>query len=190
MKRRSSYMEFLWHMIVLTMLGTIMFVSDLLMELLPNIHLVGALIIVYTLVYRVKALIPIYVYVFLNGIYAVISGTALWWIPYLYVWTVLWGMAMLIPRRLPPKIAVPIYIVVCALHGFLFGVLYAPGQALIFGLSWEKMLLWIAAGLPFDVLHGIGNAVAGGLIFPLSRTLMQLEKKFGNRERMAKITKE
>lgn len=178
MKRGSSYAEFLRQMIVLTMLGTMMFVSDLLMELLPNIHLVGALIMVYTLVYRVKALVPLYVYVFLNGIYAVMGGNALWWIPYLYVWTVLWGVTMLLPRRMTPKIAVPVYVVVCALHGLLFGVLYAPAQALLFGLSWDKMLLWIAAGLPFDVTHAIGNAVAATLVLPLSRTLGRLEAKF------------
>ena len=53
------------------------------MELLPNIHLLGMLTMVYTIVFRIKALIPIYVYVFLNGIFA---GFSPWWIPYLYIW--------------------------------------------------------------------------------------------------------
>ena len=83
---------------MLPMLGTVMFCSKIIMEALPNIHLLGMLTMVYTVVFRAKALIPIYLYVFLNGLYA---GFAVWWIPYLYIWTILWGVTMLIPRRIP-----------------------------------------------------------------------------------------
>jgi energy-coupling factor transport system substrate-specific component len=70
-----------------------------------------------------------------------------------------------------------VYVTVCGLHGILFGVLYAPVQALFFGFSWKQMLAWVAAGFPFDVIHGIGNCVMGLLILPLSRTLAKLEKR-------------
>ena len=40
------------HMVIFAMLGTVMFVSKVIMELLPNIHLLGMLTMVYTLVYR------------------------------------------------------------------------------------------------------------------------------------------
>lgn len=161
--------------IVLVMLGCLTFLSDLLMEFLPNIHLVAVLITVCTVVYRGWALIAIYVYVFLTALY---SG-GLWWLPYLYVWTVLWAVVMLLPRRMPRKLSVVIYGGVCALHGFAFGILYAPGQAWMFGLSFEQTLAWIAAGFPFDVMHGVGNAVLSVLILPLSELLNKLE---GNRE--------
>ena len=72
----------------------------------------------------------------------------------------------------------PVYAAVCALHGLAYGTLYAPWQALAFGLSWEGMLTWIAAGLPFDALHAAGNLAAGLLILPLSRLLKRLEAKF------------
>ena len=180
MRTKTSYASFLRQMIVFAMLGSLMFVSDLAMEFLPNIHIVGALTMVYTVVYRAKALIPLYVYVFLNGIYAAASGTLLWWIPYLYVWTVLWGVTMLLPKRMPPKIAVPVYMAVCAAHGLCFGILYAPAQALLFDLSWNKMLLWIAAGFPFDAIHAVGNLAAGCLIFPLAQALGKLERVFND----------
>ncbi|MBR2453730.1 MAG: hypothetical protein IKB35_01875, partial [Clostridia bacterium] len=66
---------------VFAMLGSLMFCSKLIMEALPNIHLLGMLTMTYTLVFRKKALIPIYVYVMLNGLY---SGFNMWWVPYLY----------------------------------------------------------------------------------------------------------
>ena len=161
-------------MAVFSMLGALMFCSKVIMDALPNIHLLGMFIMVYTLVYRVKALIPIYIFIFMTGLY---GGFGLWWIPYLYVWAILWGVTMLLPRRMPHAVAMVIYPAVCCLHGLLYGVLYAPAQALLFGLDFQGMLAWIAAGLPFDVMHGIGNLFAGLLILPLSSLLFRLEKK-------------
>ena len=65
---------------------------------------------------------------------------------------------------------------VCALHGLCFGTLYAPFQAVVFGLDFAKTLAWIAAGLPFDVIHALGNLAAGALIVPLVELLRRLEK--------------
>ena len=160
-------------MAVFSMLGTVMLVSKLLMEPFPNIHLLGTLIVAYTVVYRAKALYPIYVYVFLNGL---LSGFATWWLPYLYVWTVLWGAVMLLPKNMPNVIKPIVYMVVCAPHGFLFGVIYAPSQALLFGLDFNGMLAWIASGFPFDVTHGISNLICGTLICPIIKVLSFAEK--------------
>jgi energy-coupling factor transport system substrate-specific component len=157
---------------IFAMLGAIMFCSKMVMDLLPNIHLIGALTMVYTLVYRKKALYPIYIFVLITGLY---GGFALWWIPYLYVWAILWGVTMLLPKDLPDKYAAVIYPLVCGAHGLLYGILYAPAQALMFGLDFEGMVAWIVAGFPFDLLHAGGNLVAGLLILPLSKLLRRLE---------------
>lgn len=170
-----DYGQFVRRCVVFAMLGTMMFLSDILMEFLPNIHLVGMLTVVYTIVYRKFALVPIYVYVFLSGLY---GGFGIWWVPYCYVWTVLWGMILLLPKKMPAKISVPVYIAVCSLHGLMFGTLYAPFQALAFGLGFEAMLAWIISGLPFDFIHATGNLIAGILIVPLSTVLARLEGKF------------
>ena len=155
-----------------------MYVSKELMEVLPNIHLLGMLIIVYTLVYRFKALIPIYLYIFLDGVF---SGFSLWWVPYLYIWTLLWGAVMLLPRKMPKWITVIICPTVCALHGFLFGVLYAPAQAIIFGLNFTEMLAWIVSGFPFDVIHGASNFCSGLLIYPFTKLLLRLDRRTDSR---------
>lgn len=159
--------------VIFAMLGALMYASKLLMEVLPNIHLIGVFVIAITVVYRKKALYPIYIFVLLAGL---IGGFSTWWIPYLYVWTVLWAAAMLLPRKLPKKWAPVIYMSLCAAHGFLFGVLYAPAQALMFGLNWEGMLTWIATGLPFDIVHGISNFCCGALICPLIALLRNADK--------------
>lgn len=162
-------------MVVFAMLGTLMFCSKIIMEVLPNIHLLGMFTMVFTIAFRKKALIPIYIYVLLNGLYA---GFTIWWIPYLYVWTILWGVTMLLPKKMPKKFACVVYPLVCALHGIAFGALYAPAQALLFGLDFNQMVAWILAGLPWDTLHGVGNFFAGILIIPLSDLLIKLNNQY------------
>jgi energy-coupling factor transport system substrate-specific component len=154
-------------------LGALMFISKIVMETLPNIHLLGMLTITYTIVFRKKALIPIYTYVLLNGLFA---GFNPWWVPYLYIWTLLWGATMLIPKNTPKAVACVVYPMLCALHGLLFGVLYAPVQALMYGFSFEQTLAWITTGLTFDVIHMVGNFAVGLLIFPVSEVLKRLVK--------------
>lgn len=158
-------------MCVFAMLGTLMFTSKVIMDLLPNIHLLGMFTIVYTVTFRKKALIPIYVFIFLTGLY---GGFSAWWIPYLYIWTVLWGVTMLLPPNMPKKVACVVYPAICALHGFAYGILYAPAQALLFGLDFTQTLAWIASGLPFDAIHGVSNIFTGMLVIPLSNLLKKL----------------
>ena len=159
-------------MAVFGMLGAVMFISKILMEAAPNIHLLGALTMTYTVVYRKKALIPIYIYVFLNGLFA---GFSLWWIPYLYVWTILWGITMLFPKRMKRGVACVVFPIVCSLHGLFFGALYAPVNALIYGFDFAQTMAWIAAGLTFDVIHSIGNLFMGLLVVPLSELIIKIE---------------
>ena len=162
-----------WQCCVFAMLGAIMFISKIIMEALPNIHMVGMLTIAYTLVYRTKALIPLYVYVMLNGLFA---GFNIWWIPYLYIWTILWGVTMLLPRNMPKKLCYAVYPLICALHGLLFGILYAPAQSLFFGLDFEQTVAWIVAGFPFDLIHALGNFCIGLLIVPTAELLRKLSR--------------
>ena len=158
---------------VFGMLGAVMYASKMLMELLPNIHLIGVFIVAMTVVYRAKALYPIYIFVFVTGLF---GGFATWWLPYLYIWTVLWVMVMLLPKKLPKKAEPIIYMLVCAFYGIIYGILYAPVQALIMGLDFEATLTWIATGLPFDITHGISNFICGLLICPIISILRKAQK--------------
>ncbi len=157
--------------ILFALLGDLMFASKLLMEVFPNMHLLGVLIVVYTVTFRQKALYPIGVFVVLSGLF---YGFSTWWIPYLYIWAVLWGLVMLIPRKLPTYWYYILCVIACGLHGFLYGTLYAPAQALLFGLSFEGMLAWIVAGFPFDVIHGVSNFFVSILIMPFINILQRV----------------
>ncbi len=158
---------------VFGMLGALMYISKFVMELFYNIHLIGVFIVAFTVVYRKKALYPIYVFVFIMGIF---SGFATWWIPYLYIWTILWGAVMLLPKNMPKKVATVVYIAVCSLYGYLFGTLYAPSQALLFGLDFNGMIAWIIYGIKADLIHGTSNLCLGILIMPIIAVLQKTQK--------------
>ncbi len=149
---------------LLPTLGALMFVSKLLTEALPNVHFLALFIIVFTVLFRAKALISIYIFVILTGFY---GGFNVWWIPYLYIWLPLWATVMLLPKKMNVKIAVPVYMAVAGLHGLLYGTLYAPFQAIAFGMNFKSTVAWIIAGLPWDAIHGISNFCIASLSVPI-----------------------
>ena len=157
------------------MLGALMYASKRIMDILPNIHLIGVFTVASAVVFRKKALYPIYIFVILLGL---LDGFSAWWMPHLYLWLILWTAVMLLPKGLEGKKAVIIYAAVCSLHGFLYGVLYAPFQAIVYHYDLEATLTWIATGLPFDIVHGVSNFIAGAvLIVPLIKLLNMAKKQ-------------
>ncbi|MBE7092808.1 MAG: hypothetical protein E7365_06490 [Clostridiales bacterium] len=156
------------------LLGAIMFCGDIFLEVFPNIHLVGVLTVVYTIVFRVKALIPIYLYVFIT---LLLNGFGFWSLPYLYLWLILWIIVIILPKNMPVWLQWFVYPFVCMLHGLSFGILYAPAHAIMFGLNFEGIKAWIISGLGFDVLHAVGNLAGGLLIIPLASLLRTLKKQ-------------
>lgn len=173
---RSKYARAARDAAIFGMFGAMMFATKYLMEVLPNVHLLGLFIGTLTVVYRWRALIPLYLYVLLDGL---AHGFSPWWIAYLYIFLPLFFGFLLVPRTLPDSIKAVLYPTVSALHGLFFGVLYLPVWTVLYQLdTWEKMMAWVGAGALFDVTHMISNAVFGTLILPLSRLLFKLERKY------------
>ena len=81
-----------------------------------------------------------------------------------------------ITKKTSEKVQPLIYMILCALHGFGYGLLYAPAQAIMFGLSFNGMISWIITGLPFDMIHGVSNFFCGILIMPIIKTLRMAER--------------
>ena len=78
------------------MLTALLLVSQVALAFLPNIEVVSLLIIIYTLFFKRKTLYIIYLFALLEGL---LYGFGTWWIMYLYVWTILWGIAMLLQNQ-------------------------------------------------------------------------------------------
>lgn len=161
-------------MAIFAMLGAMLFAAKIAFEPFPNIHPITMLIMVFTLVFGIRALIPVFIFVLMIGAF---NGFNIWWIPYLYIFPLYVPLTLLLPKNMPKPLAAVVYPITCGLFGLMFGVLYAPAQALLFHLDFSAMLKWIAAGLPFDALHAVGNAAMGLLVLPLSLIAKRLYAK-------------
>ena len=176
MRKAHSVRIGIRYMCIFSMLGAMMFASKILLEAIPNVHMLGMFTMLFTVVYRWKALIPIYIYAAIICVYA---GFSPWCLIHLYVWTVLWAVTMLIPRSLPKLPRMILYPAVCALHGLAYGFLCGFSQVPVYfgSLTIEKLLAYTASGFYFDLIHAFGNFAFGLLIFPLSVLLMKLERR-------------
>ncbi len=144
-------------------------------DVIMNVHQLSLLISVLTVIYRTKALVPIYTYIMLEGL---LSGFSLWWVPYLYLWFVLWGAVMLIPKGLPASLFAVLVTVISGLHGLGFGLLYAPYHcAVLLKGDFSQLWLWVAYGFSADVVHMIGNVCASLLAVPTIAVICRIDKR-------------
>lgn len=133
---------------------------------LPNIETVSLLVLLYTLHFRKKTLLILYAFALLEGVW---YGFHLWWVMYLYVWTILWGMVMLLSRKGRRHNAL-FWAVVSGLFGLSFGFLCSFPYVATGGL--KMAYHWWLAGLAFDLLHGASNfGLALVLFYPLDRAM-------------------
>jgi energy-coupling factor transport system substrate-specific component len=139
---------------------------------LPNLELVSLLIIMYTLVFGKKTLYIIYVFVALEGI---IYGIGLWWINYLYIWTILFVIVMLLRKQHSPYF----WAIISGFYGLSFGALCAIPNLFLSGIG-SAISYWIT-GIPFDIIHAVGNFVVVLLLFhPLYQVLDIINKRTAN----------
>ena len=154
------------------MLGALTFGAKFVMSGLPNIEPVSLFIMVFTVVFGLKALFPMGIYIALE---ILVYGIQLWNINYLYIWPLLAVIALLMRRVQEPVI----WAVVAGSFGLLFGLLCAPVYLFIGG--WQFAVNWWLSGIPFDLLHCVGNFVLTLLLFaPLRKLLTQLYAKMQN----------
>lgn len=148
------------------MLGALTFGGKFVMSSLPNIEPVSLFVMVFAVVFGLKALFPIGIYVALE---ILVYGIQLWNINYLYVWAILALVAYGLRRVKEPLI----WAVISGVFGLLFGALCAPVYLFTGGLHFA--LSWWLSGIPFDLLHCAGNFVLAALLFvPLRKLLDKL----------------
>jgi len=165
---RSAGKLTVYEIVLLGMLGGLLVAAQLALAWLPNIEIVSLLLIVYTRVWGVKSLFPLYVFVLCEGL---IFGFGIWWFCYLYVWLVP-VLLTLVFKKFGSTI---FWAAFCALFGLFFGALCSVTYLFIGGIS--AMAAFFISGIPFDLLHCAGNAATGFLILPLTSLLMKIKKR-------------
>lgn len=136
--------------------AAIMTGAQVALSFLPNVEPVSLLVILYARNLRGKTLYVIYTFVLLQGL---IYGFHIWWISYLYVWTILYFVA----RALGDMDSPAAWAVVSGLFGLCFGALTAVPYLFILGPA--GALAYFVSGVLFDLLHCGGNFLAALLLF-------------------------
>ena len=156
---RFRVIELVW----LALLGALLVIVQVALAFLPNIELVSLLVYVYAKLYGKKALVPVYLFALLEGI---IYGFTIWWVTYLYVWTILVVISILVRN----EESMIICAIVTSLFGLSFGLLCSIPTFLVAGRG--AGISFFVAGIPFDMAHFAGNlAAAIALYYPVYNAL-------------------
>jgi len=132
---------------------------------IPNFEVVSLLVILFTLTFGRDVFGAVYVFVVLEG---AIYGFGMWWISYLYVWSILALLALRL-RAMQSSLG---WAVLSGGFGLVFGALTAlPYLALGPAAAWA----YFVAGIPYDLVHCVCNFVLCLALFrPLHRVLERL----------------
>lgn len=154
------------------LLGTFLFVLKFAMSLLPNVEPVSLLLIAYTIVFGMKAIYPLAVYVFLE---LIIYGFGFWSVGYLYIWLTLVVIIVIIYKITNSQNPF-LWAIISGVFGLIFGALYIPlyiiSGGLVFAITW-----WIS-GLTFDFIHCISNFVLCAILLkPIINVLSKVKIK-------------
>jgi len=153
------------------MLGVLMFALKFAMASLPNIEPVTLLIMVYAHTFKNKAFYPVTIYVILE---ILVYGFGLWTIGYCYIWFILTAVSAWILPNIDNKWVTAL---IAENFGFLFGALYIPVYLIASG--WESAFAWWITGIPYDALHGMGNAAMILLLYkPLTKVFKEMYERY------------
>lgn len=150
-------------------LGAATFAAKMAMAALPNIEPVSLMVMLFAVTFGRRAFYPICVYVTLEFL---TFGLHLWSVCYLYVWAVL-ALAAWVLRNMRSALG---WALLSGTFGLLFGLLCVPVELFVGG--WAFALSWWVSGIPFDILHGVGNFVIALTLFnPLRRLTERLRSQ-------------
>lgn len=151
------------------LLSAILLVSQIALAFLPNIEIVSLLVIAYALVFKKKVFFIIYVFAILEGLF---YGFGIWWIMYLYVWTILALLTLCFQNNKSHMF----WCLLSALFGLFFGALCSIPYFFIGG--WSMGIAFWISGIPFDIVHCIGNFfIVLTLWKPILAVLKYLDRK-------------
>ncbi len=136
-------------LILLALMGALMMATQVALAALPNIHLVAVFVILAAQLFAWRSLFSIYIFVLLEGL---IYGFSMWFINYLYVWTILDIVCVFFRKNR----SCVFWAAVAGIFGAVFGALCAIPYFFIGG--WSAAFSYWISGIPFDLIHCVSNA--------------------------------
>ncbi len=143
----------------ITLIGMMVAVIEVckaVLSFLPNVELTSFWLILFTLFFGWKIVLVVPVFILVEGM---IYGVHLWWIMYLYVWPILVTLAWINRKREEPLFWAVLSGAFGLSFGFLCSFVYLVIGAFSGGIAYgiRQMFSWWVAGIPYDLVHSVGN---------------------------------
>lgn len=147
------------------------------LSFLPNIELTSFWLIMFTLYYGKKVIPIIPAFILFEGM---IYGFGLWWLMYLYVWPILVLFTWIFKKHNWWFF----WSMLSCIFGLSFGFLCSFPYFFI-GLSSGGIksgivsaFAWWVAGIPWDIVHGVGNFILMSILYvPVRKCMNKLKIK-------------
>ena len=151
-------------------------VSKVALSFLPNIELTSFWLILFTLFFGWKIALVVPVFILIEGL---MYGFGIWWLMYLYSWPLLVLLAWLLRKQESAWLWALLsgsfglcFGALCTISYFLIGV--PGGGGLTARLS--SAFAWWIAGIPWDIVHCVGNFTLMLLLYhPVRRIMKQVQ---------------
>jgi len=148
-------------------------VGKVALEGLPNVEVVSFLIILYTMYFGQKTIVAIIAFVMLE---CMIKPINIWAVMYCYIWPLLSILTYLFRKYR----SIWFMSILSGVYGLLFGALCSIVYLVLSGP--QTALAWWIAGIPWDLVHGIGNFV---IMLVLYRPLTKVFNRYCQQKKSA-----
>lgn len=139
---------------------------------LPNIELTSFWLILFTLCFGWKIVFVVPVFILIEGS---VFGFGPWWVSYLYVWPLLVLLAYIFRKKDDKWFWATFSGAFGVSFGFLCSVYYVvvgAGDGGIRG-GLHAGFAWWVSGIPWDIIHGIGNFVLMVVLYQPIKTVVK-----------------
>lgn len=146
-------------LVYIAVLAGILVVSKELLAFLPNIELVSFLVIIYALVLgKTRTMMICTIFSFVQTL---LYGIGPWTPMYFIVWPLLAVMTDICQIKLKTEFRLAL---LSGSFGLLFGLMMSIPYFL---MGFEVGLAYYLKGIPFDLIHGIGNYLVMLILYPM-----------------------
>lgn len=176
MKKNSKLVLTVKDITLIGLMVAVIEVCKVAMAHIPNIELTTFWVIMFSLYFGKRIYYVIPAFILIEG---VMYGFGLWWIMYLYLWPSL----AILTRIFRKADSLFTFSILSGTYGLLFGFFGAIPYIFVGAADGGLMngfrvaTAWWIAGIPWDLVHGIGNFIIMLVLYhPISKVMKQSRK--------------
>ncbi len=153
---------------LLGLLTALCYVSRVIFQFLSNVQPVTVILIILVLKMTV---VDSWIVAILSTLISNIQlGMGVWTIAQIVSFSILVGITGLLIKPFINQIPFVVMVLFAGLTGYLYGFIISAVQAPFFGI--QNFWAYYLAGLPFDTMHALGNAVFYVLLAPVLGSIL------------------